>query len=312
MAEAKQKTAKVVDEYAETAPVEEKEKETPEKTEVKEKAVTEAKEEVKAEAKDKKSEESEKPKEAVAEQKPTEGKKPFERERGRKGRYPRRRFEKTREEIIEEWKPQTRLGILVKTKKITDLDEILDKNMKILEPEIVDALIDVKTDLIAIGQSKGKFGGGKRRAWRQTQRKKKEGSVPTFSAMAVVGDGKGHVGVGVGKSTETLPARDKAIRKAKLNILRVIRGDGSFDSVGGGDGSIPYKIEGKSGSVRVILMPAAPGTGLVVADELKKILKMAGIKDVYSKASGRLRTTFNLIKACMDALEKTNPRKQIE
>lgn len=214
-----------------------------------------------------------------------------------------------REEELENWVPKTKLGKDVKNKKIKDIDEILDSNKKILEAEIVDTLIDVKVDLISIGQSKGKFGGGKRRAWRQTQRKTKEGNVPTFSAFAVVGDEKGHVGMGVGKSVETLPARDKATRNAKLNIMKIVRGDGSFDSVGGGNASIPFKVEGKAGSVRVTLIPAAPGTGLVVADQLKKILKLAGIKDIYSKTSGKLRTSFNLVKACVDALKKTNVKE---
>jgi len=211
-------------------------------------------------------------------------------------------------ELIKAWNPKTKLGKEVKSGKVKNIDEILDNNKKILEPEIVDTLIDVKTDLIAMGQSKGKFGGGKRRAWRQTQRKTGEGNIPTFSAFAVVGDEKGHVGVGIGKSGETLPARDKAMRKAKLNIIKVVRGDGSFDSIGKGKTSIPFKVKGKAGSVRIELIPAAPGTGLVVGDELKKILKLAGIQDVYSKTFGKIRTTFNLVKACMNALEKTNPK----
>ena len=217
-----------------------------------------------------------------------------------------RRGERTREEVIEAWDPKTKLGEEVKSGKIKNIDEILDAKRKILESEIVDSLINLKSDLLSIGQSKGKFGGGKRRAWRQTQRKTKEGNVPTFSALAVVGDGNGHVGLGYGKSKETLPSRDKATKKAKLNIIHVTRGDGSFDSVGGGNESIPFKIEGKSGSVRVVFMPAPPGTGLVVADELKKILKLTGIKDIYSKTFGKARTTFNLAKACLDALQKTN------
>jgi small subunit ribosomal protein S5 len=224
-----------------------------------------------------------------------------------KKRPQRRGKEMTREELLMGWDPKTKLGIEVQSGKIKNIDEILDKKMKILEPQIVDTLVNLKTDLIAIGQSKGKFGGGKRRAWRQTQRKTKEGNVPTFSTMAVIGDGKGHVGIGVGKSMETLPARDKAVRKAKLSIIKVIRGDGSFDSVGGGNASIPFKISGKAGSVRVTLMPAAPGTGLVVADQMKLILKMAGIEDVYSKTEGKLKTAFNLAKATIDALKKTNP-----
>jgi len=181
-----------------------------------------------------------------------------------------------------------------------------ESNRKILEAEIVDSLIKVESELISIGQSKGKFGGGKRRAWRQTQRKTKEGNVPSFSTLAVVGDEDGHIGIGVGKAKETLPARDKAIRKAKLNIMKVKRACAGFDCACSELHSIPFKVTGKAGSVRVTLIPAPQGTGLVVGRELKKILKLVGIKDVYSRTSGRKRTTFNLIKACIDALEKTN------
>jgi len=217
-----------------------------------------------------------------------------------------RRGEPTREEIIEAWDPKTKLGEEVKSGKIKNINEILDNKRKILEFEIVDSLVNLKSDLISIGQSKGKFGGGKRRAWRQTQRKTKQANVPTFSAMAVIGDEKGHVGVGSGKSMETLPARAKAIRKAKLNIIKVKRTCSAFDCDCSELHTVPFKVTGKSGSVRVTLIPAPQGTGLVVGRELKKILKFAGVKDVYSRTSGRIRTTFNLIKACMDALEKTN------
>ncbi len=219
-----------------------------------------------------------------------------------------RRTEKEieRDEEVASWVPKTKLGQDVKSKKVKNLDEILDSNKKILEQQIVDALINVKSDLISIGQSKGKFGGGKRRAWKQTQRKTKEGNVPTFSTLAVVGDENGHVGIGMGHAKETLPARDKAIRKAKLGIIKVVRGCASFDCACDEQHSIPFKVEGKSGSVRIVLIPAPQGTGLVVASELKKVLKLAGIKDVYSKTFGSIRTTTNLVGACMDALRKTN------
>ena len=220
-----------------------------------------------------------------------------------------RRGGPTREEVVEAWEPKTKLGFEVKSGKIKDIDEILDGNKKILESEIIDSLLKVESDLISIGQSKGKFGGGKRRAWRQTQRKTREGNVPTFSAMAIVGDSKGHIGLGEGKSKETLPSRDKAIRKAKLNLIKIKRSCAAFDCDCSEPHSVPFQVTGKSGSVRVTLIPAPQGTGLVVANELKKILKFAGIKDVYSKNSGRLRTTFNLAKACMDALKKTTSRE---
>ena len=209
-------------------------------------------------------------------------------------------------EALAAWEPKTKLGQEVKDGKIKNIDEILSDKRKILEPEIVDLLIKVQSDLISIGQAKGKFGGGKRRAWRQTQRKTNEGNVPTFSTLAVIGDENGHVGVGEGKAKETLPARDKAIRKAKLNIMKVRRACAAFDCLCSEPHSIPYKITGKSGSVKITLIPAPQGTGLVAGNELKKILKLTGIKDVYSRTSGRKRTTFNLIKACIDALKKTN------
>ena len=94
-------------------------------------------------------------------------------------------------QVLEDWKPKTKLGKLVKDKKITDIDEALKH--KILEAEIVDSLLNLNSEILNIGQAKGKFGGGKRRAWRQTQRKTKEGNVPTFSCMCVIGDGNGYV-----------------------------------------------------------------------------------------------------------------------
>ncbi len=218
-------------------------------------------------------------------------------------------IERAKEETISSWEPKTKLGREVKDGKIKNIDEILDNNRKILEEQIVDSLLDIQTDLILIGQAKGKFGGGKRRAWRQTQKKTKEGNIPVFSTMAVIGDGDGHVGISLGKAKETLPARDKALRKAKLSIIKIRRACSSFDCACSELHTVPFKVSGKTGSCKVVLIPAPQGTGLVVGGELKKILKLAGIKDVYSKTFGKKRTTFNLIKACFDALKKTNPEK---
>jgi len=218
-------------------------------------------------------------------------------------------IERAKEETISSWEPKTKLGREVKDGKIKNIDDILDNNRKILEEQIVDSLLEIQTDLILIGQAKGKFGGGKRRAWRQTQRKTKQQNIPTFSTMAVIGDENGHVGIALGKAKETLPARDKALRKAKLSIINVKRACSSFDCACSELHTVPFKVSGKTGSCRVILIPAPQGTGLVVGGELKKILKLAGIKDVYSKTFGKKRTTFNLIKACFDALKKTNPEK---
>ena len=215
------------------------------------------------------------------------------------------RFSRQEKEKLDSWVPKTELGREVKSGKIKNIDEIFDSGRKIMEPEIVDILIpDLKTSNLLIGQAKGKFGGGKRREFRQTQRKTKEGNVLTFGVMAVVGNCNGYMGVGYGRASETLPARKKAIRKAKLNLNKIIRGCGSYDCSCNEEHSIPLAIEGKCSSVRVKLIPAPQGTGLVIGDEMKKILKLAGIKDIYSKCFGKVRTTFNAGKACIEALNK--------
>lgn len=224
-------------------------------------------------------------------------------------RRTRKEMQEERERsALENWVPKTKLGRLVKDGKEKDFEKILETHKKILEPQIVDYILHPETDLILIGQAKGKFGGGKRRAWRQTQRKTMEGNVPTFSCMAVAGDRKGHVGIGYGKSKETLPSREKAIRRAKLNIIKVTIGYETPND-GGKPHTVPFIVTGKCGSIRVKLMPAPRGTGLVIGDESKKILKLAGIKDVYGVTSGHVRTTFNVAKACIDALKKTNLMK---
>ncbi|MEK6928881.1 MAG: 30S ribosomal protein S5 [Nanoarchaeota archaeon] len=209
---------------------------------------------------------------------------------------------------LDSWIPKTKIGKLVKEGKEKNIDKILLSERKILESEIVDTLLHLKSDLLLIGQAKGKFGGGKRRAWRQTQRKTMEGNVVTFSAMAVVGDKKGHIGLGYGKSKETLPARTKALRMAKLNIIKITLGNESFEDSGSDPHTVPFIVNGKCGSVRIKLIPASRGTGLVVGDECKKILYLAGIKDVYGVTKGQTRTTFNVAKACIDALKKTNQK----
>ncbi|MBT6690065.1 30S ribosomal protein S5 [archaeon] len=208
-------------------------------------------------------------------------------------------------EKLERWVPKTELGRAVRSGKVTDIDVVLSEGRKIMEPEIVDLLLPgLINDTLFIGQAKGKFGGGKRRPFRQTQKKTKEGSVLTFGVMAIVGDGHGHVGIGYGRAAETLPAKEKAFRKAKLNITKIKLGCASFDCSCDEEHSIPVAVKGKCSSVVIELMPAPQGTGLVVNDELKKILRAVGIKDVYSKTSGKLRTTFNAAKACMAALNK--------
>ena len=211
-----------------------------------------------------------------------------------------------KQRIVDAWAPKTELGMKVKRGEIKDIDLILKNEKKIMEVGIVETLLTLEHDLLLVGQAKGKFGGGKRRAWRQTQKKTMEGNVVTFSCVAVVGDRNGHVGIGFGKAKETLPSREKAIRNAKLNIIKVTRGFESSEESKSDPHTVPFAIEGKCGSVRIKLLPAPRGTGLVIGDEAKKILKLTGIRDVYSVTKGQTRTTFNVAQAIIDALKKTN------
>lgn len=207
--------------------------------------------------------------------------------------------------VDDSWQPKTSVGRSVKTGEITDIDEILGKGIKILEPEIVSALLpNLEVDLLAIGQSKGKFGGGQRRVFRQTQKKTREGNKPKFSAFAICGNYDGYVGYGFGKTKETVPAREKAFRNCKLNVFKIRRGCSSWECTCGNSHTIPFRVTGKCGSVEVTFMPAPKGIGLCVEKETAKILKLAGIQDVWSKTKGKTNTKVNHIKACLDALKK--------
>ncbi len=210
----------------------------------------------------------------------------------------------------ESWKPKTALGRKVKNGEITSIEPILDSGLRILETEIIDALLpDLTEELLMIGQAKGKFGGGQRRTFRQTQKKTAEGNKPSFGTLIVVGNGNGYVGLGYGKSKETVPAREKAIRRAKLNITKVLRGCGSWQCFCKSPHSIPFEVTGKCGSAIIKLMPAPKGTGLKVASECRKLLAAAGIKDIWSKTLGQTRTTINLVPACYSAIKQLTNTK---
>ena len=205
----------------------------------------------------------------------------------------------------EGWKPRTSLGTKVKSGEINSIDYILDRRIKILEPEITDTLLpNLETDLLMVGQAKGKFGGGQKRIFKQTQKKTQEGNKPKFATFAVVGNNDGYVGVGYGKSKETVPAREKAIRQAKMNVIKIRRGCGDWGCGCRDSHTVPFKVTGKAGSVVITLIPAPKGTGLRVEKECQKILKMAGIKDVWSKADGQTRSKLNVLYACFSALQQ--------
>lgn len=213
-------------------------------------------------------------------------------------------------EVKKEWKPVTELGKKVKAGLITDIGDIFDQGKPILEPEIVDILLPgLEEDLLFIGQAKGKFGGGQRRIFRQTQKKTCEGNKIQFMTCAVVGNKNGYVGVATGKSKETVPAREKAKRKARLKLIRIRRGSGSWESGTSEPNSIPFTVEGKCGSVRLRLIPAPRGKGLCIEKECAKILALAGIKDIWSKVKGQTKNKLNMIAALLDALRKLSQVK---
>jgi small subunit ribosomal protein S5 len=211
------------------------------------------------------------------------------------------------------WIPKTEIGKKVKNKEINEIEEVLSKGTPILEQEIVDILMPgLENDLLMIGQSKGKFGGGQGRVFRQTQKKTKEGNKPNFATLCVVGNKDGIIGMGYGKAKETVPAREKAIRKAKLNVFKIKRGCGSWQCGCGTAHSIPFEVTGKCGSCIMTLFPAPKGTGLIVDREIAKILVMAGIKDVWSKSLGQQKSKINLIKATEAALKSLTTTKIME
>jgi small subunit ribosomal protein S5 len=210
----------------------------------------------------------------------------------------------------EKWVPKTALGKKVLSGEIKDINFILENGMPIMEMGIVETLLpNLENELLLIGQAKGKFGGGKRRIFMQTQKKTKEGNKPRFATLAVVGNKDGIIGLGYGKSKETVPAREKAIRNAKFNIFRLRRGCGSWECGCGEAHSLPFVVEGKCGSAIIKIIPAPKGTGLRMDKEIGKILSLAGITDAWSKTYGQARTKMNLIKAAEQALKNLTKTK---
>ena len=192
---------------------------------------------------------------------------------------------------LESWVPRTRVGRMVTEGKKTSIKEVFDRNLPLLEPEIVDYLLpDLKYIRLDVGI---------------VQRMTDAGRRTRFRVVVVIGNEDGFVGVGSGKARQYLEALNKALRNAKLNITPVRRGCGSWECRCGEPHSIPFIVEGKSGSVRVVLKPAPKGTGLVGGDVAKAVLKLAGIKDVWTQAFGETRTTINFAKSVIDALRKT-------
>lgn len=210
------------------------------------------------------------------------------------------------EEQEEIWKPKTKLGKKVANGEITDIVEAIEHERPIMEPEIVDQLVDLDEEVILIGGTPGKGGGKRRTVSKRTARMHKSGARYSSNAMTVMGDRNRVIGLGTGESEDTRAAIDDANREAKLNLIKVPRGNGSWEDTGEDNSSIPFKVTGKSGSVEVELMPAPRGTGLACSDEMKKIMELAGIENIWVKTRGTTRTRENLTRATFNALKKLN------
>ena len=214
--------------------------------------------------------------------------------------------QETEEEI---WKPKTKLGKKVANGEITDIVEALDYDRPIMEPEIADQLVDLDEEVILIGGTPGKGGGMRRTVSKRTARMHKSGARYSSNAMTVLGDRNRVIGLGVGESEDTRAAIEDANREAKLNLIKVPKGNGSWEDTGEDNSSIPLAVEGKSGSVTVELQPAPRGTGLACSDEVKKIMELAGIENVWVQTRGTTQTRENLTRATFKALEKLSNMK---
>lgn len=126
-----------------------------------------------------------------------------------------------------------------------------------------------------------------------------------------VGNADGYIGLGSGKAKQMRNAIDKAIIDAKLNLIPIKRGCGSWECRCEQPHSVPFKVVGRAGSVEVTLLPAPRGTGLVAGDVGKIVLKLAGIKDVWTRTKGETRTAANFAKAVYEALKQTYKMKML-
>ena len=145
---------------------------------------------------------------------------------------------------------------------------------------------DLRDDVVAINRTATVVKGGRRFS---------------FSALAVVGNGDGFVGVGYGKAKEVPMAVEKSVKDARKQLLRVVR-DG---------GTIPHQAEAVYCSSRVRLIPASPGTGIIAGKSVRKVLELAGITDILTKVYGSTNA-LNVVKATMAALAQLRDRNEIE
>eukprot|EP00918_Siedleckia_nematoides_P029912 GHVU01064483.1.p1 GENE.GHVU01064483.1~~GHVU01064483.1.p1 ORF type:complete len:285 (+),score=53.30 GHVU01064483.1:108-962(+) len=224
-------------------------------------------------------------------------------DRGRGGRRGmRRKPPRTIEDDLREWTPVTKLGRLVKLGKITKLEEIYVHSLPIREHQIIDQIFYNMGGVGPAGGGDDAFGrGGKVEAIKDevmkvltVQKQTKAGQRTRHKAFVTVGDYNGHVGLGVKCAKEVATAIRGAIAAAKLSIIPVRRG--YWGNKIGLPHTVPMKVSGKCGSVRVRLIPAPRGTLVVGAPTTKKILGFAGVNDCFTSSSGSTKTRGNFMK----------------
>jgi len=122
----------------------------------------------------------------------------------------------------------------------------------------------------------------------------------SFNALVVVGSGRGHVAWGYGKANEVPPAVDKAVKDAHKQMKRVnLKGT-----------TIPHAVVGRFGAARVLLMPAAPGTGVIAGGAVRAVVEAAGVRDILTKSFGS-NNKLNLVKATIAALTQLRTKEEI-
>lgn len=129
----------------------------------------------------------------------------------------------------------------------------------------------------------------------------KGGRTFSFGALVVAGDRKGNVGIGYGKANEVPPAVEKATKEARKMMVKVnLKGT-----------TVPHTVKGRSGASSVVLVPAAPGTGVIAGKSVRPCLELVGITDILTKAYGST-SPKNLVKATIDALRQLQNKDQVE
>jgi len=202
----------------------------------------------------------------------------------------KRRRRKTKESMIVEWEPKTKLGIEVKKGNITSMHDALQSGLPLREPQIVDILLpDLADEVLDVNM---------------VQRMTDSGRRVKFVITVAVGNKDGYVGLGQAKGKEVGASIRKAIENAKLELIEIRRGCGSWECGCGKPHTVPFSITGKSGSVEITFKPAPQGIGLATGEVAKKILSLAGIKDCWAFTNGKTRTTVNYAKSVFNALKK--------